>query len=221
MSNLTAAEIYAINRQAGFDPISAAFATAIALAESGGNPKAIGDENNPTPGSKSVGLFQINYSPARDSKVTYRDPVSNLDPLQNARSAFIISNGGKNFGPWTTWKNGDYKKFFNSAMRNVPDSAVPITEKSEGFDWGAASIWGPLPAWIAKITGKELPAPAHASSDDITAAIKDLNPLTLVQKTVFTALFLAAGIGLVVLGTVRATGIEGKIIPGPIQGGGE
>lgn len=110
MKNLTALEIYQLTRKAGFDSVSAVTATAIALAESGGNPTVIGDINIPSYGSSSVGLFQINYVPTQ-RKVPWRDPVKNLDPYTNAKNAFIISNGGQNFNPWITYKNGAYLQF--------------------------------------------------------------------------------------------------------------
>ena len=57
---LGAEEIYAVARQAGFSPDQAVTMTAIALAESGGNPGA----HNPN-GEDSRGLWQINMSPSQ------------------------------------------------------------------------------------------------------------------------------------------------------------
>lgn len=118
MTALTAAALYDLARKAGFAPDTAVTAAAIALAESGGRPNAIGDINNPVPGASSVGLWQINYQPAWN-KVTYRDPTANLDPLHNAQSAFAISNGGTNFKPWTTFTKGIYLRFIPTVQAAI------------------------------------------------------------------------------------------------------
>jgi len=213
MSALSPSQIFALNRKAGFDVASATIATAIALAESGGRPNAIGDIDNPGPGAKSVGLFQINYLPSRDAKVPWRDPQGNLNPFTNAQNAFKISNNGKNFGPWATFTSGSYKSHLGAASKAAKSAtaiatASPAAKESGGFDWGAASIWGPLPAWIADVTGKKLPAPVHASTGEVAAAVKNFNPLGGVAKIITQALLVLAGLGLVVLGLARATGVE-------------
>lgn len=79
-------------------------ATAIALAESGGNPNAIGDVGleNATWGP-SVGLWQIRSAKAETGKGSSRDVNQLKDPAFNAKSMFSISGGGKNWGPWSTW----------------------------------------------------------------------------------------------------------------------
>ena len=135
MKTLTPAQIHALAIKAGFNSTTAITATAIALAESGGRPDAIGDINVPTPGSKSVGLFQINWTPQMN-KVAWRDPKANLDPLTNTQSAYTISNHGTNFSPWTTYKTGAYRRFLATVEAAIaapkvkpsgPVSPAPIT----------------------------------------------------------------------------------------------
>src|SRR4051794_38538689 len=84
--------IYAVARKAGFDPAEAVQFTAIALAESGGDPYA-----NAAGTEDSRGLWQINVSPGvRPNK------WGNLyDPLVNAKAAFEVSGGGRNIQPWS------------------------------------------------------------------------------------------------------------------------
>lgn len=79
-------------------------AIAIALAESSGNPNAVGDVRlqNGTWGP-SVGLWQIRSLRAETGKGTARDVNKLKDPTFNARSMYQISNGGKNWRQWTTW----------------------------------------------------------------------------------------------------------------------
>lgn len=100
--------IYAVD--GGFRDKAVADAIAIALAESGGNPKAgagrTADRDRPRPGCGSWGLWQINSCPDRDGDGPPRfgsSPEVLLDPRVNARAAYVISSGGADFGPWSTW----------------------------------------------------------------------------------------------------------------------
>jgi hypothetical protein len=78
--------------QAGGSSAQAFMAAEIAMAESGGNPNAI----SPT---DDFGLWQINGS---------HGSLATLNPLQNAKSAVILSGDGTNWGPWTTYHSGAY-----------------------------------------------------------------------------------------------------------------
>ncbi len=92
------AELVALARRIGFrDPDLAA---AVALAESGGNALAVGDFG------RSFGLWQV-HTPAHPEYTA----GGLMDPDYNARAAFAISKQGADWGPWTTFRNGDYKRF--------------------------------------------------------------------------------------------------------------
>jgi hypothetical protein len=96
--------ILQIATRAGFpDP---RVATAIALAESGGNPAA----RLNTTREDSVGLWQIN---TRKHPYT---PEEMVDPIKNAAAAFQISNKGTNWRPWSTYKTGSYRKFLTGVL---------------------------------------------------------------------------------------------------------
>lgn len=113
---LTAAQIAAYAANAGFSGPSLQTATAIALAESGGNPMVIGDTNL-TPGG-SVGLFQINLKAHPEYSA-----ADLLDPQANADAAFAIyQQAGGQFTPWTTFKTGAYAAALPSTAL-VPVSA--------------------------------------------------------------------------------------------------
>jgi len=195
MSNLTTPEIYALNRKAGFSTAQAVIATAIAFAESAGNPSAIGDINNPGPGAKSVGLFQINYLPSRDAKVPWRNPTGNLDPLTNAQNAFKISNNGANFAPWATFTSGAYKKYLPQAQAAAGIDAITNPSLVDTWKSGASTAVKP-----------------------ITSVLVKLNPLSGVSKIVTEGLFVLAALGLIVLGVTKATGTE-KIVPAALTKG--
>jgi len=76
-------------------------AYAIMKAESGGNPRAIGDKNLKY---YSYGLFQINRRWHKFSKASLLNPEFNIK---------IASEIYKKYGftQWSTYKNGRYKKF--------------------------------------------------------------------------------------------------------------
>jgi hypothetical protein len=97
---LTKADLVSLAKAAGFpDPNLAA---AIAMAESGGDPRAV----NSTAAEYSVGLWQINLK---------AHPLYNendlKDPARNAEAARDISNFGANWKPWGAYTNGSYKQF--------------------------------------------------------------------------------------------------------------
>jgi hypothetical protein len=122
--SLSAPAIAHVASQAGFEGDDLVKAVAVALAESRGNPRGMGDVDLSTPGEKSVGLWQINYRPGRDDGSPIRDPQGNLDPLTNARNARqILDQQG-----WRAWSvtHGDassnsnhYSRFLDAARQAV------------------------------------------------------------------------------------------------------
>lgn len=105
-SKLSTAQIRQIATVAGFMGGDLETAVAIAKAESGGNPNAVGDLTL----GVSVGLWQINlhFHPEYDH-------ASLLDPQYNANAAWAIYDAaGSNFSPWSTYKNGTYEAHLNS-----------------------------------------------------------------------------------------------------------
>jgi hypothetical protein len=94
MSSISIQAIYDAARKAGFSDVQAATFTAIALAESSGNPDAHNGR-----GEDSRGLWQINVAADRSRETRWGDLD---DPVNNARAAFAISGGGRDIRPWTT-----------------------------------------------------------------------------------------------------------------------
>lgn len=113
---LSANEIGLYAKQAGFPDASIPTAVAIALAESSGNPSA----HNAVPPDDSYGLWQINMlGPLLQERLKafgISSASALLDPMINAKAAFIVSNGGKNFNPWTTFTSGAYQKYLPSNL---------------------------------------------------------------------------------------------------------
>jgi cell wall-associated NlpC family hydrolase len=92
MSVLSAREIYRFARLAGFTPDQSVTMTAIALAESGGDPDAHNDVDE-----NSQGLWQVNL----DAHSSWAGGMDLFDPAVNAQAAFRISNGGRDISDWT------------------------------------------------------------------------------------------------------------------------
>ena len=98
---LNAQQIAGYAKAAGFPPAELLTATAVALAESGGETTAT---NKNTNGSIDYGLWQINT--VHGSLLTQGDK---FNPLDNAKMALTVWRGaGNNWTPWTVYKTGSY-----------------------------------------------------------------------------------------------------------------
>jgi hypothetical protein len=86
----------------GFEGESLRQAWAVVMKESTGRPMA--HNQNSRTGDNSYGLFQINMIGSLEAARLKEYGLSNkeelFDPLTNARIAYIISEGGKNWSPW-------------------------------------------------------------------------------------------------------------------------
>lgn len=111
MGDLTATQIKNLAINAGFTGNDLTTAVAVALAESTGNPQALGDVGI---GQGSYGLWQINsyYHPEYGPDFT-----TLYDPQTNANAAFAVySAAGDSFTPWSTFKSGAYRSFLSQAQ---------------------------------------------------------------------------------------------------------
>lgn len=109
MSKVSDARIALAAVRGGFPADEIATAVAINLAESGGDPLAVGVNNGgPAPGSRDLGGWQLNdhYWAALLALHDWRD----LD--QNALMACDIwRDAGQSWTPWATFKSESYVKF--------------------------------------------------------------------------------------------------------------
>jgi hypothetical protein len=131
MTTLTPEQVAAYAKQAGFIGQSGVIAIAVAMGESGLNPSAMGDTalTNATWGP-SIGLWQIRSLKAEKGKGTSRDATRLTDPAFNARAAYEISSGGKNWRPWTVYNTGGYLRHMIAA-RKAFDSETPPPNPNE------------------------------------------------------------------------------------------
>ena len=149
-NKLTDAQIAGAAKAAGFSGANLAKAVAIALAESGGNAEA----HNAVPPDNSYGLWQINMlgsmGPARRKQFGLKSNEDLYNPTTNAKAAYSIASGGKNFGPWSTYGSGAYLRYMSRANKasGNPDSA--------GIDSGGGGVeqagLGSVLSWPGAIT---------------------------------------------------------------------
>lgn len=132
---LTFQELRALALRVGFPPGAVDTAAAIAMAESGGNPDAVGDLTLGT----SMGLWQINLA-AHPSMAHW----TLTDPVVNATAALWISQGGQNFRPWSTFTVPPYPY-----LRYLPAAS--------GVGVGAAIVALGLGALIARSGARLVP----------------------------------------------------------------
>lgn len=128
MSRLSAAQIAAHAHAAGFRGTALRNAVAVALAESNGDPRAVG-VNSDRWRSRDRGLWQINdrwHPEVSDAEA--------FNPAQAAREAYRISSGGMSWSPWSTWKNG-------SAQRRFPEALIGVNQM--GATGGATATAAP------------------------------------------------------------------------------
>lgn len=126
-------DLMSILRKAGFTGNGLKMAYAIAMAESGGNARA--HNPNANTGDNSYGLFQINMLGAMGPERRRRYGLSSnddlFDPLTNAKVAFKMSGGGANWGPWSTYTNDAYKKFYGSSGAQLKGSKTSVADSAK------------------------------------------------------------------------------------------
>ncbi|MEU8261595.1 RICIN domain-containing protein [Micromonospora sp. NPDC048999] len=98
-------------------------AVAVAMAESSCNPSAKGQN----PGSIDRGLWQINNY--------YHSEVSDACAYQvqcNANAAWNISNHGSNWSPWSTYNNGAWKNYLDTARDAITGFSFQLKNRGAG-----------------------------------------------------------------------------------------
>lgn len=124
MTVYSQSQLYQLATSVGLQTQNALIASAIAMAESGGNTNAI------NPGSSSdyeysVGLWQINLLAHPQYTVSQMQ-----DATQNAKAMAVISNAGTSWGAWGTYTSGLYRKYMNSTIALTPVSPSPYSSTS-------------------------------------------------------------------------------------------
>ena len=118
---LTQQEVAGYAQQAGLSGNALNIATAIAMAESGGNTQVI-NPGSPTDNEYSVGLWQINLRAHPEYTVSQM-----IDPVKNANAMMAISSRGTNWYPWGTFTSGKYLQFMGVTTTPHPVIQPPQT----------------------------------------------------------------------------------------------
>lgn len=163
MATLTRDQIAMYAQAAGLSAADAKTATAIALAESGGNPQA--HNGNAATGDDSYGLWQINMTdaaggPSRRRRLGLTSDAQLFDPAVNARAMAMISSNGRDFTPWTTYTSGAYKRaaaqqagweewFLPPALGLAPEGSIPGVDTGGGLESLAELAVG-AGEWLSK-----------------------------------------------------------------------
>jgi len=127
MAMLSAAQIKAYAKNAGFTGTVLDDMVGIAFAESGGNTNS----HNSTPPDNSYGLWQINMLGSMGAQRRVMFGISNndqlFDPATNAHAAYVVyKNQGLN--AWTTYKNGAYLKHMDPSVAPATDLTPVSTD---------------------------------------------------------------------------------------------
>jgi hypothetical protein len=113
-----ARQLYQVAVGQGLSQQRAIIAVAVALAESGGQSVRNYD---PSTGDDSYGPWQINMlgrlGPERRRQLDLSSDAELLDVKTNARAMAMISSRGLNFMPWTTYRNGKYRRHLATAQQ--------------------------------------------------------------------------------------------------------
>lgn len=126
-------------QQAGFKGEGLRTAYGIASRESGGRPEAFNPDVST--GDRSYGLFQINMlgnlGPARRQQFGLKKDEELLDPIVNAKAAYRMSKGGKDFGAWgigpNAYRSGagmeTIQKYYDQFPKILESQHSPITTR--------------------------------------------------------------------------------------------
>lgn len=156
-TTLTIEQIYAVAREAGFTPQQAVTWTAIALAESGGNPRSLNSH-----GEYSLGLWQINEAADPGRATRYGNLYS---PLANARAAYDLSHHGRDMRPWTTTHDAnrgtehDYRRYLPKV-----EALIGVQGDGRGVHDYNSPLPPPLPSSRDDPTDHNDDATAHGSA---------------------------------------------------------
>jgi hypothetical protein len=128
----TALQIAGYAHNAGWTGQDLVVAVAVALAESGGDPKKRGDTSLQTSEwGPSIGLWQIRSLNAEKGHGTTRDEIANLDPQTNANHAYSIWKS-QGWGPWSAHNNRTYLLYMPVASAGASDYYTVNPGKAAG-----------------------------------------------------------------------------------------
>lgn len=200
MAKLSAGQIYQQLVQVGYTPAAAVIQTAIDLAESGGDDRDLGDVGlEDAEWGPSFGYGQIRTERAQTGTGQDRDInwLATSDYNQ-AKAQFDISQGGRNFTPWTTYTSGKYRQFLGQAQ-----AAAAGAGGTAGATQLVGNSSGPFPTfgpwWLPWNYPSDI---GNGVAGQVTDAAGSL--LGGVRQIAVEGLFVVLGLGLVGVGLAQA-----------------
>jgi hypothetical protein len=177
MARLTAQQIAWYAQQAGFPSEEIARATAVALAESGGDPAATHTNTNR---SVDYGLWQINS--VHGGLLNQGDK---FNPLDNAKMAHTVWQGaGGKWTPWSAYNNGSSQGFIAQATLAAAKPVPPASPAGASATAGATASGAPAEA--GGTTQGSAPA---VTPNPIAEALSPITGLIDKVKTLFNVNF--------------------------------
>lgn len=199
MTRRSPSELFAAERAAGLTVPEAIIATAIALAESGGDDTSLGDVGLETAQwGPSVGAWQIRTIKSETGTGQDRDISALQGNLARQAQAMVdISSGGVNWQPWTTYDTGKYKQFLTPAQQAANGVSPDATAQGSAGAGAGGIVASPAvnPLDPLNITGMI----GDALNNAVGAAVAPARNLLLKITVV------VLGLGLVGFGLARAT----------------
>lgn len=200
-NKLSIEETAALAVRAGFPRDQVVTAVAVAMAESGLNPRA----TNYVGADHSIGLWQINMK-AHGTRYGTEEALKN--PATNARAAFAIWKGrnGGSWAPWGAYTNGSYQSHVPTVKAALATTggpqllrAIDLDDALEALD-DAGRIFTGNPGAII----------------DTAGVVNDLFNLDGIFRQVLSVglsiIFTTAALALIALGLFRLTGTDAGTI---------
>lgn len=183
VGKLTVGQLLTLARAAGFSSTRRhlglqedRMAVAIALGESGGDPRA----HNPVPPDNSYGLWQINMignlGPARRKQFGIKSNDELFNPAINARAAkMVFDEVGGSFRPWSVYTSGSWLRYRSKVQNAEPSGSVPTPEQVEegGGNWW--DVFFEVNPWWDDSGPIDVRDPVTDALDDVGNALGQIN----------------------------------------------
>lgn len=198
----TAATAYRLLRDAGVNPGTAVILTAVGGAESGWDENAVGDQSlTDATWGPSVGIWQIRTLKADTGTGRARDIVAlRGNPAFQAKAARSVLHS-QGLSAWTTYKSGAYRSYLSSSRHVATRRTARSARGASGVPGGqvvAASL-GITPAGWTDVLPWNWPGAVGSAVGGVGADF-----VNAVRPLFITGMFVAAGIGLSLIGLAVA-----------------
>ena len=206
MANLSIDQLAQLAYAAGWRGENLATMVAVAMRESGGNPRA--HNPNRATGDNSYGLWQINMieklGPARRASFGISSNEQLFDPMTNARAAFILGDQGKSTYHWTGYRAGvgpaSYAKWIGPA-RVAAAKASGKPANVEEMGWLESFALGATIDAGAAVASSGLASPITALGD-VVSFVTDPSNWRRVAYVLGAVVLVLMAVGLILSDTV-------------------